>query len=77
MLMNGKEVNHLVVNGEAFSKNVFGQKCNVNKNIDGSCTIDDQGNVVASDLPIGYTDYFTTGHNKFIQLLQKLRGHTI
>lgn len=74
MLMNGKEVKHLVINGEEFSKKVFGQQCYVNNNIVGSCTIDDQGNVVDSDLPMGYTHYFAAGHNNIYTIAAEVKG---
>ena len=66
MLMNGKEVNHLVINGETFDKNVFGMKCNVTKEIWGSASLDAKGNVIISSIPAGYLTSFDPIHGPYI-----------
>lgn len=66
MLMNGKEIKHLVINGETFDKNVFGLKCNVTKEIMGSACLDSKGNVVVSSLPISYLFTFDQIHGPYI-----------
>ena len=64
--MNGEKVKHLVINGETFDKNVFGLKCNVTKEMFSSASLDSQGNVVISSLPIAYLETFDKAHGPYI-----------
>lgn len=73
MLMNGKEVNHLVISGETFDKSYYGKKVQLLNDVylDSGITYDNKYYYG------GYGGIFTKGREGFIILLKHLNFYYI